>query len=336
MLTIQQEQGVVPLPADAGGVAIREATDNDLPFIDRLQKGASKSLGFMTRATLEGKVKLCEVVVAERGGVLIGYAIGSDRYMKREDTGIVYQVCVSPEARRGLVGAALVRGLFERWPWGVRLACCWCAQDLAANRFWESLGFVPLAYRGGSTSKRRLHVFWQCRVHQGDDCPWWYPSQTTGGSIREDRLILPMDPNQHWTQTRPVLLPGMRNQKQIEADAKANKPKRAKKPKKPAGPMIDPNNIASGGFRFGPPVPPPEPEPTEQPKPEKKSAEKNDPALVPKVRTLRDAYLCEVNAGQVALPHAGKYDMAKALPQAVQPLSPQAALPEPRRLLPAA
>jgi hypothetical protein len=97
-----------------------------------------------------------------------------------------------------------------------------------------------------------LHVFWQCRVHQGDDYPWWYPSQTTGGSIREDRLVLPMDPKQHWTQTRPMLLPGMRDAKQIGADRKANKPKRVKKPKHPPVPQIDPSNIASGGFRFAP------------------------------------------------------------------------------------
>jgi hypothetical protein len=178
----------------------------------------------------------------------------------------------------------------------------------------------------------RLHIFWQCRVHQGDDYPWWYPSQTTGGSIREDRLVLPMDPNQHWTQARPVLLPGMRDRKQIEADAKAAKalkPKRVTKAKTRAAPAIDPNHISSGGFRFAPieskgsgvagragyedqAVAAATPDPVRT----KKPAEKNDPALVRKVRSLRDAYLHEVNAGYVGLPMAGKYDVTKALPAA--------------------
>ncbi len=44
----------------------------------------------------------------------------------------------------------------------------------------------------------------------------------------------------------------------------------------------------------------------------KKPAQKNDPAFVRKVRSLRDAYLAEVNAGQVDLPFAGKYLVAKS------------------------
>ena len=323
----------------AGGVELRPATTWDLAFVDALQKKASKSLGFMTRGTLEGKVALGEVLMAETpgvGGQPLGYIIGSDRYYKREDVGVIYQVNVTQTRRRGLVGAALVRAMLARWPWGVRLACCWCAQDLEVNRFWQALGFVPLAYRGGSTRKQRTHVFWQRRVHRGDDCPWWYPSQTTGGSIREDRLVLPIPPDQHWSQARPVLLPGMRDAKQIEADAKSAKPALGRtKVVKP--PEVDCGGIASGGFRFAPSTaPPPEAVAAASPKPTKKPAAKNDPALVRKVRTLRDVYLAEVNAGGIALPEAGKYDVAKALPSGADS-GETARLPAPPpRQLPAA
>jgi hypothetical protein len=44
----------------------------------------------------------------------------------------------------------LVQAMFERAAYGCKLFCCWCAQDLAANYFWESIGFVPLAFRTGS------------------------------------------------------------------------------------------------------------------------------------------------------------------------------------------
>ncbi len=96
------------------------------------------------------------MIVAEVRGRFAGCAVGSDRYMKREDCGVIYAVCVEERYRRSLVGAMLVRSLFDRWPWGVRLACCWCAQDLRANSFWELLGFMPLAYRGGSSKKNSV------------------------------------------------------------------------------------------------------------------------------------------------------------------------------------
>ena len=323
------------LPERAGDVNLRPATARDLAFIDDLQKKASRSLGFMTRATLEGKVRLGEVLVAESpGGERVGYAIGSDRYCKHENVGVIYQVNVVPNRRRGLVGAALVRGMLARWPWGVRLACCWCAQDLEANRFWQALGFVPLAYRGGSTRKQRTHVFWQRRVHQGDGCDWWYPSQTTGGSIREDRLVLPIPPGSDWAESRPLLLPGMRDAKQIEADAKTAKPARQRRARAPKPPTVDCGNIASGGFRFAAarvPVPP-----TEVVKPVKKPAEKNDPALVRKVRTLRDVYLAEINNGGLTLDGEGKYDVSRALPAQGAVAEPSRLTTPPRRQLPAA
>ena len=329
---------ITPLPEQGGAVELRAATARDLAFVDALQKKASRSLGFMTRGTLEGKVALGEVLIAETpGGQPVGYVIGSDRYYKREDVGVIYQVNVVPGRRRGLVGAALVRGMLARWPWGVRLACCWCAQDLDANRFWQALGFVPLAYRGGSTKKNRVHVFWQRRVHQGDACDWWYPSQTTGGSIREDRLVLPIPPDQHWSQARSVLLPGMRDAKQIEADAKAARPIRARKPRAAKPAAVEPVGIASGGFRFAAPAPvEPTPAVAEAVKSAKKPAEKNDPALVRKVRTLRDLYLADVNSGQILLEGKGTHDVGRALPGGTDVGESTRLIAPPLRQLPAA
>ena len=99
----------------------------------------------------------------------VGYCIGVDKYFKREDTGIIYQMNITPGRQRGLVGATLLQAMFDRWPYGVRLCCCWCAQDLAANKFWEAMGFVPLAFRAGSRrrgSGGRVHIFWQKQVRR--------------------------------------------------------------------------------------------------------------------------------------------------------------------------
>src|SRR5690242_15652940 len=54
-----------PLPVARVPVTVRPATLDDLPFIDALQKKHSKQLGFMSRATLEGKVRLGHVLIAE-------------------------------------------------------------------------------------------------------------------------------------------------------------------------------------------------------------------------------------------------------------------------------
>src|SRR5688500_11199126 len=168
------DNAIIPVPKIP--VSVRPATLDDFAFIDRLQTKHSKQLGYMPRAQMEGKIKAGHVMVAEsdeetkrrrdevpereaasdratsdsatsslRDSVSsslptpLGFIIGTDRYFKREDCGIIYQLCVEEGARRGLVGAMLVKAMFDRAAYGCRLFCCWCAQDIEANRFWESL-----------------------------------------------------------------------------------------------------------------------------------------------------------------------------------------------------
>src|SRR5688572_24441995 len=102
----------------------------------------------------------------------LGYLISRDRYLKRDELGVIYQLCVVNTVQRKLIGAALIKEALERSAYGCKLYCCWCAQDLDANYFWESLGFVPLAFRtgskgkgrGGRGGKGRVHIFWQRRI----------------------------------------------------------------------------------------------------------------------------------------------------------------------------
>ena len=230
------------LPAPHADVVVRTATVKDLIDVDKLQKQHSAELGFLHRATLEGKVKRGEMLVARSpGGIFAGYAVGSDAYHKRQEVGVVYQMAVERWARRTTVGATLLKSLFESWAYGTRLCCAWCAQDLAANRFWEAMGFVPLAYRAGGRGKAegrrmkdepeaggggvrsgsgssfsphpssfrgRVHILWQKRINEGDETTaWWYPSVTGSGAIREDRLVLPIPEGQHWSEARPRVLP---------------------------------------------------------------------------------------------------------------------------------
>ena len=161
----------------------------------------------------------------------MGYCIAVDRYMKQDHVGQFIQLNVAPGSRRGLVGAALVRAAFERSAWGVKLFGLWCRQDLAANRFWESLGFVPLAFRTAGFAKLReierktggtaggVHIYWQKRIRPRkfdevsqswveDDTAYWFPFETQGGLMAESRVVLPIPPGMTWEQVRPAVLPG--------------------------------------------------------------------------------------------------------------------------------
>jgi len=202
-----------------------------------------------------------------------------------------------------------LKAQFERSAYGCKLCCCWCAQDIAANKFWEAMGFVPLAFRAGSEKKSRVHVFWQKRIRQGDTTtPWWFPSKTAGGSIREDRIVLPIPPGTHWSDAKPLIFPD------APAEAKAlPEPKRAavKKPK-----VVDtPAPIRRNGLMFDIPKqgePLPEAKPAKEVVPKTEKVKRVcDPRLVSAARELRDRWLEQVNATPL-LSH-GKYDVSRMI-----------------------
>ena len=294
-------------------ISIRPAVAGDLAFVDFLQGKHSRMVGWMHRKALERKIELNEIIIAEQNRQTVGYCMGTDRYFKREDVGIIYQLNIVPWAQRGLVGASLLKAQFEKSAYGCKLYCCWCAQDIEANRFWEAMGFVALAYRAGSEKKSRVHIFWQRRIRAGDETtPYWFPSQTTGGSIREDRLVLPIQPGTHWSDAKPIFLPQEEHaqpRKRLSGTAEEAKPK---PPKQRTGSVVA---AESCGLWY-------RPKKVEKPKAEKvkepKKKRKNDPKLVSAARELRDRWLEQVNApgGERLLAGCGKYDVSRALGEA--------------------
>ena len=352
---------MLPNPIPKHGITIRPGVRADLPFIDRLQKADRHGLGFMFAGTLEGKIDLGHVLVAEggrtkdEGGGMkdeggraegkigaasassfilppsslrpLGYVIGSDRYYKRDDVGVIYQVAVEKSARRGLVAAALLAAMFDRWAYGCRLACCWCAQDLtAANQFWEAVGFSPIAFRGGSRAKKRVHIFWQRRVRAGDEAtPWWYPAVTQGGAMGADRVAMPIPPGTHWSDVRRPVMPG-------DDEMKALPSPRAKK--RVAAPKMvfpPPHLISSGGLRFAPVA-------AEVPAVVEKVEKAREPRVSKRLldfsREMRDRWQERVSEEPWIVAGRGKYDVARVLETqerrgeieaAVRPALPEAA-----------
>lgn len=422
------ETKAMALPQPRGGaISIRPAVLSDLPFIDELQRKHSKAVGWFPKQQLETNIAKGQVLIAEQihhgdhgdhgegqngmeaaaspsntpsvpsvSSVVntpVGYVISTDRYFKRDDCGIIYQLNVVPGRQRGLIGASLIRAVFARAAYGCKLFCCWCAQDLEANYFWESIGFVPLAFRTGSRKAKgrakgsangseasgasgangagsgsggsggaRIHIFWQRRIREGDvETPYWFPAETTGGAVRENRLVLPIPPGTHWSDAKPAVLPGMEalgnhalpSAPEVHsqgADAtiaqavsgSAEGQKKKNKRVVPPGAPVRPAHVPPGGLWFAPPPPPPPAKLTAE---EKKAAAKaaraearaqakangktrNDPKLVAAARELRDRYIEQINEGRLLPPNAnGKYEVSRQLEAApsamkVAPVAP--------------
>jgi hypothetical protein len=303
-------------------------------------------VGFAKRKQLEGHLANGEVLIAEQSQLApgmpgamcqsLGYIIYRDHYLTRDDVGIVYQLNVVPLKHRSLIGATLVKAAFDRSAYGCKLFCCWCAQDLQANHFWESMGFIPLAFRTGSRPRLkkdgtvgkpgRIHIFWQRRIREGDtETPYWFPSETSGGAVKENRLVLPIPPGTSWQDAKPAILPGMENIGGVNvlppgAQDESVRAPRLKKPKAPVA-VVKPSSIRIGGLRAIPKPLTPEEKAAmkaakaEKPKPPREKF-KNDPKMVAAARELRDRYMEQVNCDPAAMlpPSAcGKYDVSRQI-----------------------
>ncbi|MGH7178167.1 MAG: hypothetical protein ACREJC_12365, partial [Tepidisphaeraceae bacterium] len=160
--------------------------------------------------------------------------------------------------------------------------------------------------------------------------PYWFPSQTRSGAIREDRLVLPIPPGTHWRDAKPVVLPGITVQPDLPKLLPGGAPVRPR-PEQPrvttAHRMailrsqskhlkgLPPGKAAimtSGGLRYvdrGDYVPEAEPP---KPKRDPKPRQKNDPQHVAAARELRDRFLEQINTQPLL--GQGKYDVSRALP----------------------
>ena len=324
---------IVPVPRTS--INVRTAVTADIPFIDQLQKMHGHMVGWFPTKQIEANIAGEHIVIAEdQHQTPLGYCIARDQYMKRDDVGVVYQLNVLPLKQRSLIGASLVKAVFDRAAYGCKLFCCWCAQDIQANYFWESIGFIPLAFRTGSRSKQRIHIFWQRRVRDNDDVtPYWFPSQTSNGAVAEDRIVLPIPPGTHWRDAKPVLLPGIpapapdlpktlpggalvkpRPEQPRVTRAQAAAIARSKSKHLGGVPVGKAAVMVRGGVKYieradAPAIE----EATPKPKRESKPRQKNDPKYIAAARELRDRYLEEVNTGRLLPAAHGKYDVSRQL-----------------------
>ncbi len=342
-IIVSSSSNALPVPLPKEPLTFRSGNAGDFAFIDELQKHYNKQLGFMPKSWLEGKIKADQILIAEVGCVSdapksgasemhptrVGYIIAQDRYLKRDELGIVYQLAVKPGMQRGFIGAALLKAQFDRSEYGCRLYCCWCAQDIDANKFWESMGFYPLAFRNGADGKGkngpdgkkkpRVQIFWQKKIRGKDDTiNWWFPAKTEAGAMGADRLALPIPPNVHWSEVEPIEIPTISGEKLVESGEVKKKRLSTKVSSLSTSPKPQ--------MLFGPPgmviEQPKKEEPVVEPSKERatrarKPKAKIDPVFIKQSKELRARYLEQVNEHGYKLESAGKYDLSRLAPRLV-------------------
>jgi len=190
-----------------GVFRIRDAGPADLKFIDSLQKTHGWQVGFMPLAWLRKCLDKDLVTLLLENGQPAAYLLARSKYKGRDDVGIIYQACVCYDAQRRTVGTALVEHHLNRFPPSTKLVGLWCAQDLDANLFWQASGFSPIAYRSGSRSKGRIHIYWQRRLDPAGAARFWYPESTAGGPMKESRIVTPITAADPWAAPKKIILP---------------------------------------------------------------------------------------------------------------------------------
>lgn len=128
-------------------------------FTDHLQRKNAEALSFYPRQVFEREAAKGRIFLGLLNGQPCGYIYiggGANGDLK------CHQVCIEYDARRRLYGAELV-GRIEmlaietRRDW-VTLRCGF---DLAANQFWQSLGYLCIGIVEGGVRRRRKINIWQ-------------------------------------------------------------------------------------------------------------------------------------------------------------------------------
>ena len=175
---------------------------SDLKFLDHLQKKYSEQVGFLPLQVLEWNIERGNVSIALENDEPAAYLLGKGNYLRDPYFGIIYQAAVSYDARRRLMGTALVQHFIADVPAmrATRLVGLWCAQDIEANEFWHACGFEAIAARHGSRRKGRVHIFWVGRTPApgGAQEPLRYPKYTQGGLMREQREVFGLAPGSEY------------------------------------------------------------------------------------------------------------------------------------------
>lgn len=128
-----------------------------LKYIDDLAHKNSEALSFIPLPKIEKYMAVGQVLIETENDEPCGYAIFGNGFPVLK----VYQACIQYDARRLQHGMWIVKRLIcEAQKRHCSAISLFCADDLDANRFWQSVGFMFAGQREGGKRRGRKHNQW--------------------------------------------------------------------------------------------------------------------------------------------------------------------------------
>ena len=141
-----------------------------LLFCYSASKLDANSIGWLPKQAYDNRHERGELLTLYNNDDLVGFVLMSRPSPYGELRCL--QIWVRRDARMMIHGRALIDELDtiaeQRHCWLLRL---WCAEDLAANLFWEALGFQKRGWRWGPAKTPRRHNLWTRRVSPSSQLP---------------------------------------------------------------------------------------------------------------------------------------------------------------------
>ena len=145
---------------------IRYANAGDLSYIDHLQKKNAEELAFYPKAVFEREISNQRILLAlvnnQHAGYLYHGAMGLDKVNK------IHQACIEYDLRGQWYGAGLVNQLEAMNKIvssdGLSLRC---GSDIAANQFWQRMGFSCIDIQHGGVRRMRDINVWYKSISEG-------------------------------------------------------------------------------------------------------------------------------------------------------------------------
>lgn len=176
----------------------------------------------------------------------------------------------------------------------------------------------------------RIHIFWQKRIRAGDTTtPWWFPSETAGGLMDAQRIVLPIPPGVRWSDEMPRVVPTERvascQLSVASEDGKTEKRVTKRVAKKAEAVEEKPVETVQMGRMQAFAAPAPVIEKKAKPKKQRVKA-KFAPEVAAQVREVRDRW--SEQQEQFVPASQGKYDLGRVLASGrVDPTSSTEGLP---------
>lgn len=126
--------------------------------VRKLMRKDKDALGYIPAGGSQGLQLLVsrgQIMLAEMADVVIGYAAYT--VSRHNDLINIHQCCVADEYRLGGTGTKLVGAVGEKHA-GIEM-CCKVRSDLAANHFWEAIGFECVGSVAHKTSGNVLNHY---------------------------------------------------------------------------------------------------------------------------------------------------------------------------------